>query len=84
MIRYADQDRVHEPTFTRRREPIVMQKEDHIGERGVPHQVEDVVSAHSDVIRTGVDDRGTPRVHSSGWMLRPERERKAAVTVTPR
>ena len=64
MIRDADQNRVHQPAFTGRRKPIVMQKEDQIRERGLPHQVEDVVSAHSDVIRTGVDDRGTPRIHS--------------------
>ncbi len=55
----------------RRRQPLVMQQEDEVGERRLLHQLEDVVSANSDVVRASVDDGRSPCVHSSGWMLRP-------------
>ena len=42
-----------------------------VGERRLPHQVEDVVSANPDVVGAGVDDRGAPGVHSSGRIIRP-------------
>ena len=71
VIGDADQDGVHEPPLGRRRQPIVMQQEDHLGERRLPHQVEDVVSTHADVIRAGVNDRGVPGFHSSGWIIAP-------------
>ena len=84
MVRHADQNRIHEPPFTRRRETIAMEQKDQVSKGRFPHQVEDIVSADSDVMWTGIDNRSAPCVHSSGWMLRPERERKVAVTVTPR
>ena len=64
-----------------------MQQEDQVGERRPLHQVEDVVSADSDVVRAGVDDRGAPGIHSSGWILRPRGVRTGSCygnsTVTP-
>jgi len=62
----SDQYRVDQPPFSRRRQPFVVQQEDHISERRLPHQIEDVVPSDSDVGRAGVDNRGAPRIHSSG------------------
>ena len=71
VIRASHQDGVEEAAFALRRQPLVMQQEDVVGERRPLHQLEDVVSANSDVVRASVDDGGPPSVHSSGWMLRP-------------
>ena len=38
VIGDADQDRVEQPAFARRRQPLVMQQEDEIGERRLLHQ----------------------------------------------
>ena len=53
------------------RQPLVMQQEDQIGERRLPHQVEDVVSANSDVVGPASTMAVRQGVHSSGWILRP-------------
>ena len=67
----TDEDRVQETALPGRRQPLVMQQKNQIGKRRLLHQLEDVVSANSDVVRAGVDNRGAPGVHSSAWMLRP-------------
>ena len=67
VVRRPDQDRVDQPALGRRRQPLVMQQEDQIGERRPPHQFEDVVSADPDVCRAGVDDGGAPGVHCQ-WL----------------
>ncbi len=46
----ADQDGVDQTTLGGRRQPLVVQQEDEIGERRLLHQVEDVVSADPDVV----------------------------------
>ena len=56
MIGNADEDGVQQTAFAGRGQPLVMQQEDVIGERRLPHQVEDVMSPDSDVVRAGVDD----------------------------
>jgi hypothetical protein len=70
VIGDRNQDGVQEPAFARRGQSIVMQQENQIGERGLLHEREDVVSANSEVRRAGINDCGAPRVHSSGWILR--------------
>jgi hypothetical protein len=72
VVGHRNQDGVKQPAFTSRGQPIVMEQENQIRECGALHEREDVVSADSEMRRAGVNDCGTPRVHSSAWILRPQ------------
>ena len=82
MFRHADQNRVHEPAFTRRGEAIAMEQKDQVSKGRLPHQIEDIVSADSDVMWTSIDDRGAPRLHSRIWIITSRITRVESFTVT--
>ena len=73
MVRHADEDGVEDTTFTRRGHTIVMQQEDQIRECGSLHELEHVVPANSEVIRTRIDDRRAPGLHTSVWNITSHR-----------
>ena len=70
VVGNTNQDRIDKATLSGRRQPIVVEQEDQIGERCLAHEGRDIVSADSQVRWAGVDDRCTPHLHSSGWILR--------------
>ena len=69
MVRDANEDGVEDATFARRRHTIVMQQEDQIRECGSLHKLEHVVPSNSEVIRTRIDDRRAPGLHTSVWII---------------
>ena len=70
VVGNTNQDRIDKATLSGRRQPIVVEQEDQIGECCLTHEGRDIVSADSQVRWAGVDDRCTPHLHSSGWILR--------------
>ena len=63
VVRHADQYRVEQPPFARRREAPEQQEHDDVGESRLAHQVRDAAPADPDVRGVRVDDGGVPGIH---------------------